>query len=815
MRRFDLRYALYSLSRARGFAFAVILTLGLGIGANTAIFSVVRGVMLRPLPHKDGGRLMYLQQSAQGPGMDNVAFSVPEINDFRTGSTTLKGIAEYSPMTFSLVTENDAVRIDVGLVTGNYFAVMGLSPELGRAFNEGDDGTSAAPVMMLTHDYWTRRYGGNSSIVGKSLRVGGKSVTVVGVLQPAPYFPARIDALMNMVNSEHHLSAMMVTGRTHRMTQMIARLAPGASVEQARADVDRITKSAHAEFPEAYDAASGYHVTLTPFQEVLGQKAKLTLWLLMAAAAFVLVIACANVTNLTLMRAVRREHELVVRAALGAGTGRLRQLLLTENLILAFWGGVFGLVLAFGGVGMLSALAARYSPRADEIRIDGAVLGFTLLLVLVVAVLLSYAPKLARESALGTALTSGGRRTTGGARRQRMQHALVVAQIAVSVVLLMGAGLLTRTMQRLSVVETGLNTDKLLTMEVPRDFGGGDNATAVAQYEQMQSQLAALPGVTEVGLGSTVPLRAAGILLAIKAEGRQVVHGEPAPQSEYRTAAPDYFKASGIPLLKGREFASTDRATTQKVVIINKTLADLLFPGVDPVGRNVAWTGEVLKFIGVSGDWRTVVGVVGNTKDGGLDAAAMPALFIPFAQGDFPTGSFVIRTSGNAAAMGPAALRTIRAISAQQPVEKVLTIDQIRDESVAPRRLNAVLVASFGILALIVAAIGIAAVLAFSVSARTNEIGIRMSLGADARRVQRMVISEGGVLVVIGLTVGVVGALLLARLMRGLLFGVAPHDPTTLVGVAVVMGTVGIAACWIPAIRASRIDPGVALRANG
>ena len=315
----DLRYALRSLSRARGFTLAVVLTLGLGIGANTAIFSVVRGVMLRPLPHKDGGRLMYLRQSAQGPGGENVLFSVPEITDFRSASKALGGIAEYSPMTMSLVGERDAVRIDVGLVTGNYFSVMGLSPILGRSFSQGDDGTGAAPVMMLTHEYWQKRFGGDTALVGKSVRVGGKAVTVVGVLQPAPYFPGRIDALMNMVNSEHHVSAMMVTGRTHRMTEMVARLAPGATVAQARAEVAGISSKVHADFPEAYDAASGYRVTLTPFQEVLGQKARLTLWLLMGAAAFVLIIACANVANLTLMRGVRREHELVVRAALGAG----------------------------------------------------------------------------------------------------------------------------------------------------------------------------------------------------------------------------------------------------------------------------------------------------------------------------------------------------------------------------------------------------------------------------------------------------------------------------------------------------------------
>ena len=811
----DLRYALRSLARARGFVLAVVLTLGLGIGANTAIFSVVRGVLLRPLPHHDGGRLMYLRHSFDGPGGENTLFSVPEIEDFRTASRALGGIAEYSPITFSLVRERDAVRIDVGLVTGNYFSVMGLAPVLGRPFDSGDDGTGAAPVMMLTHEFWQRHFGGDSAIVGRSLRVGGKSVTVVGVLQPAPYFPARIDALMNMVNSEHHLSATMVTGRTHRMTEMIARLAPGATVQQARAEVTAITNRAHADHPEAYDAGSAFRVTLTPFQEVLGQKARLTLWLLMGAAAFVLVIACANVANLTLMRGVRRHHELVVRAALGAGTGRLRRLLLVENLLLALAGGVLGLLLAVGGVGMLIAFAERFSPRAGEIRIDGAVLGFTVGMVVLVAVLLSFAPRLARDHALGAALAAGARRTTAGVRRQRLQQALVVAQVAVSVMLLTGAGLLTRTMQRLAVVDTGLNAQNVLTMEVPLDFETQtDVPAAIAMYERMQRELAALPGVSQVAFGSTVPLRAAGFVLDIKAENRPPAPGEPMPRSEYRTVSPDYFRTAGIPMLLGREFTSTDRDGSARVVILNKALADRLFPGQDPIGRRVAWTGEVLQFVPISGDWRTVVGVVGTTRDGGLDAADLPVTFMPFAQEPFPSGGLVVRARSDAAAIAPAATRIVRSIAPQQPVENVLTLDQIRDESVGPRRLNALLVASFGGLAMIVAAIGIAAVLAFSVSARANEIGIRMSLGADAWRVQRMVLAEGGVLVALGLALGVAGALLLSRLMRGLLFGVAPHDPLTLAGVVALMAAVGVAACWLPAVRAARIDPGVAIRAQ-
>ncbi len=810
----DLRFAARSVMRARGFALAVVVTLGLGIGATTAIFSVVRGVMLKPLPHREGDRLMYLRQSTRGPGGEDVFFSVPEIADFRSASKALAGIAEYSPITFTLVGDDDAVRIDVGLVTGNYFSVMGLLPVVGRSFTDGDDGPSAAPVMMLTYDYWQKRFGGDRAVVGKTLRVAGKAVLVVGVLQPAPYFPARIDALMNMVNSEHHLSAMMVTGRTHRMTAMIARLAPGVSVQQARTEVAAITSRVHADHPEAYDAGSGFQVTMTPFHEILGQNARLTMLLLMGAAAFVLIIACANVANLTLMRGVRREQELVVRAALGAGTARLRRLLLTENLMLAIAGSILGLLIAFGGMRMLTTFAARYSPRASEIRIDGTVLAFSLVLAIVVAVLLSFVPGLASEQTLGASLSAGGRRTTGTVRRQRLQQALVVAQIAVSVILLTGAGLLTRTMQRLALVDSGADAENVLTMEVPKDFDGTSPAAAIAQYEQMQSQLAALPGVSEVGLGSTMPLRVAGITLDIKADGRPVAPGQAQPHSEYRTANPDYFRAAGIPLLKGRAFTTTDRAGSARVVILNKTLADQFFPNRDPIGQRVAWTGDVLKFIGVSGDWRTVVGVVGDTRDGGLDATPIPVTFIPFAQGDFPSGGFVIRTKANAASFAAAASRVVRQVAPNQPIEKVLTVDQIRDESVAPRRLNAMLVSSFGILAMIVAAVGIAGVLAFSVSARTNEIGIRMSLGADSGRVQRMVLSEGGRLVVIGLVVGVGGALSLTRLMRGLLFGVPPHDPVTLAIVAAIMAIVGIGACWIPAFRAARIDPAVALRAG-
>ena len=808
----DLRYAARTLMRAPGFALTVVLTLGLGIGANTAIFSVVRGVLLRPLPHKDGDRLVYLRHSMKGPGGDNVAFSVPEINDFRESAKSLAGIAEYSGMIYTLQGKQDAVRMTVGLVTGNYFKVMGLSPIAGRLLNEGDDGLNVPPVMVLTYEYWMKRFGGDPQIIGQHVRLGGKSVEVVGVVQPAPYFPRPMDGLLNMIMSEHHTSALMVQGRSHRMTDMIARLAPGATVEQARAEAATINARVTKAYPQDYDPGSEYKISVSPFKEVLGENAKLTLWLLMGAAAFVMIISAANVANLTLMRSVRREHELVVRAALGAGTRRLRQLLLAENLVLALAGAVLGLVIAVAGVRLLISLAERYSPRANEIRLDGMVLSFTLLLSLVVAVILSYAPKLAKEGSLAAWVAAGVNRMSGGIRRQRLQRSLVVAQIAVSVILLTGAGLLTRTMLQLSEVKTGLTTENILTMEVPFDFEAKKDADAKAAFERMQLEVAAIPGVSEVGIGSTMPLRATEAVLDVRADGRPLQSGEAIPRADYRTVSPGYFHAAGIPLLKGREFRETDMQTSGKVVILNKSLADRLFGDRDPIGQRVSWTGEVLKFIGLSDEWRTVVGVVGDTKDGGLDAAPRGVMFQPMKQEAMFGGGLVIRADRDPAALAGAATRIVRQIVPNDPIENVLTISQIKDQSVAPRRLNAVLVSSFGVLAVIIAAVGIAGVLAFSVSARTNEIGIRMSLGADSARVQRMILGEGGTLLVYGLFLGVAGALIGTRLIRGLLFGVAPNDPLTLAGVAVMMVVVGIAACWLPALRAARIDPAVAIR---
>jgi predicted permease len=806
----DLRRVFRSLYKARGFAGAVILTLALGIGANTAMFTLLRGTLLRPLPNRQGERLVYLRQSAKGAGQDNVAFSVPEIIDYRSASKTLGSIAEFSSLTFTMVEGDEPVHVQAGVISGNYFEVLGLAPVLGRLTSAQDDGPAAAPVAVLSHTFWMQHYGGDPTVIGRRVRINDMASTIVGIVQRTPQYPTKTDLFVNMVTSPHHLSATMKQGRTHRMTEVFARLAPNATVEQARAEIARIGTNVRADHPEAYERAAQYDISVSPLRLALNERASLTLWLLMGAAAFVLLIACANVANLTLMRSVRREREMLVRAALGAGSWRLRRLLLAENLALALIGGALGVLVAFAGLKLLVAFAAQLTPRADEIRVDGLVLTVGLLTSIAAAVVLSFAPQVAHEASLSAA----GKRTTASRARQRLQQSLVVAQLAVCMVLLTAAGLLVRTLTKLNSVETGLRAENVLTMEVPIETNALDQPAKLAMYERMRDRIATLPGVQVASVGSNVPLRNSYFVLEVKAEGRALAAGEATPRGVYKTADPTYFEAAGIPLLQGRAFSTTDRRGSARVAIINATLAERLFGDENPIGRRIAWTGEVLKFIPVSGDWRTVVGVVGDTRDAGLDTDPTPAVFQPIAQEEIFSGAMLVRTRSNPTLIQPAALRTIRELYPRQLIENVATLEDVRDATVAPRRLNAFFIASFGVLAMVIAMVGIAGVLAFSVSARTQEIGIRMSLGADASRVLRMVLGEGGVLLGIGLAVGLTGSLVTTGLLRGLLFGVAPHDPVTLGAVAAIIGAVGVAACLLPAVRAAKVDPAVALRAE-
>ena len=489
----DLRRVLRSLGRARGFAVAVILTLALGIGANTAMFTLLRGTLLRPLPNREGERLVYLRQSARGANQDNVLFSVPEITDYRGASKTLSSIAEYSQMTFTLVDNEQPVHIQAGVISGNYFDVMGLSSVLGRLTNTNDDGPSAPPVSVLSHQFWMSHFGGDPKVIGRTVRINDMTSTIVGVVQRVPHYPRRTDVFVNMVTSPHHLSATMKQGRTHRMTEVFGRLASNASVEQAGAEISRLSSNVYRDHPDAYEAASRYTIAVSPLRVALNERASLTLWLLMGAAGFVLLIACANVANLTLMRGVGREREMLVRAALGAGSWRLRRLLLTENLALALIGGTLGVVVAFAGLKMLVAFAAQLTTRADEIRVDGLVLAVSLLTSVAAAVVLSFVPKLGEEGALAAPLAAAGRRTTAGRGRHRLQQTLVITQLAVCMVLLTAAGLLVRTLRNLQSVETGVNPVNVLTLEAPIEGDAIPSTEKLAMYERMRDRIATLP----------------------------------------------------------------------------------------------------------------------------------------------------------------------------------------------------------------------------------------------------------------------------------------------------------------------------------
>jgi predicted permease len=816
----DVRFALRSLGRSRGFSAAVIVTLALGIGVNTAMFTLLRGTLLRPLPNRNGDRLVYLRQSAPAAHQDNAAFSVPEVQDYRVASKTLAAFAEYSSgVPFTLVgRDNQPMRVKVGVVTGNFFTVMGLDAVLGRLTNPGDDGPAAASVAVLSFEFWNTHFGGDPKVLGSTIKLNDKLTTVVGVAQPSPPYPAPTDVFVNTVTSPHNLSATMVTGRTHRMSELFARLAPGATVEQAQTEVGQIAERMFRDHPEAYDKASRFQVTVRPLKAAEDARASLTFWLLMGAASFVLLIACANVANLTLMRGVGREREMHVRAALGAGVLRLRRLLIVENLLLAVAGGAVGILVALAGLRMLVGFAAQLSPRANEIRVDGLVLAACLATSVAAAIILSFVPRIGGKRSLAASIVGGGRRATLGKSGQRFQRSLVVAQLAVCMVLLTGAGLLVRTLGKLQSVDTGMHADQALLAELPVD-GSFEEAVAhspelVNRYDRMRDAVAALPGVRRASLVSATPLERPLGGLDVKAEGRTVPPDRPMPNAAWKTIDTSYFGALSIPLVAGRNFRTSDDARAPHVVILNESFAKQLFGDENPIGRRVAWTGDVLRFTPFTGDWRTVVGVVGDTKDLGLEQGAAPTMYEPFAQEVILGATLVVRGSGDVELLKPAVARAVHDVYPRQLIDAVQTLGQLREATVTPQKLNALFIAAFGTLALAIAMVGIAGVLGFSVSARTAEIGIRMSLGANESRIRAMVLGEGGRLLVIGLLLGVIGALATTRLLQGLLFGVTSRDPLTLAGVACLLTAVGVAACWIPAARAARVDPAVALRAD-
>ncbi len=811
----DIRHATRGLIKNPAYALIFIVTLGLGIGANTAMFSAVNGVLLRPLPHQDGDRLVYLRHQAPLAGIQNALFSVPEIDDYRRGSPSLEAVAEFSALSFTMLGYDQPRRVRAGIVTGNYFEVMGLSATLGRTVGREDDGEDAAAVIVLSHAYWRTVFGSDPDIVGKTVEMNGRTATFVGVAEPAPPYPERTDIYVNMAASPHHLDASMNHDRIHRMTEVFARLSTQATIESARTEVSAITSRIHADHPEAYDVGSGFEVTVTPLKAQLTSRARPTFLILLGTAFLVLIIACANLANLTLTRVLRRDHELAIRVTLGGSRIALRRELLVESLVLAGAGAALGLLMASVSIDLLVTFAERFTSRASEIALDASVFLFTLLAAIAASVFFTLVPALPDGDSVSGALTSGGPRSTVGSGARRAQRVLVVAQIGTSFVLLIGAGLLLRTMMHLNQVDPGFETAQILSMDIPANTAGRSAAEIRDQYLGILDDVAALPGVEGAALTSSVPLTNPGSFttrLEMDVEGHEPTPGAPAPRADFRVVSPGYFTTMGIEVLRGREFMTTDLEDAQGVVVINESMARSYFGERNPIGQRIAWTDDTFKFLGLSPDWRTVVGVVTDTRDGGLDADAGHAVYNPYRQvTPFFTRSLVIRVSGEPSAVVPSVREVVLARDPNQPIVNVATIADLGDESVAPRRLNTMLLGGFALLALLIAAVGIGGVLAFSVGSRTREFGIRSALGAARHQVWTGVLAEGAILATVGVFLGIIGAVVLTRFISGLLVGVPALDPVTFVTVGLLLGGVAIVASWVPAWRAAEVSPMEAL----
>ena len=808
----DIRFAVRSLLRAKGLALTVIVTLALGIGANAAIFSVVRGVLLRPLVNRDEDRLVYIMQSAPAIGIESMTFSVPEVADLRARAKTISAFGEFSTVDFALNGLVDEPRmVKAGVVNGSYFDVMGLHPVLGRLLDARDDGNDAAPAAVLTYRFWATALKSDPTVVGKNVRVGPRSVTIVGVLEPSVPYPADTEVIANVVTSPHHLGATMNTSRTHRMTDIFGRLVPGASIEAARADLAATHATMMTEHPDAYSARSKMQLTVTRLRDQIAAPARTILLVLLAAAAVVFVIACSNVANLILARSVRREGELAVRAALGAGSGALRRTLLAESLVLCGAGAVLGVLLARPFVALVAQFAARFSVRALDVTVDASVLWVGAGLAIVAAVLLAYVPRLPSSMApAGLGLATGGVRITPGTNRRLRLFATV--QIAFSFVLLAGAGMLLATLVSLQKANTGYDTRRVLAFDIPPSVVGGGDTNLVDFYRETMRRVAELPGVDGVSVGSFVPWRDAGSFgpgFEFVVDGYKPADGEPNPRGRFRLVAPRFFSVVGLRLIAGREFTDADTSSKEFVTIISQSIAQRFFPNADAVNRGLTWTEP----IGNRPVPTRIIGVVADVDDEHVAGAPGMTMYFPALRMGF-AGRLFVRAGGDPYPLVPTVTRIVRSLAPDQPVERAATLEDVRAQVLSPERLNAFVFSGFAGIALLIAVVGVAGVLAFSVSARTREFGIRLAVGSAPSHILARVLKEGAVIAAVGVAAGAVGGLTLARVASRFVSSVQLPGAMPVAGAAAVLIGAAIAASLMPSARASRVDVLQALRSE-
>jgi putative ABC transport system permease protein len=805
----DVRYGFRVLRKNRGFSLAAILTLALGIGANAAIFSLVYGVLLRPLPYQNGGRLVVVHQKSARTGQPNLPFSTQEIFDYRDNSHTLSGLVEHHSMNFLLLGTDSAERVNTAVVSANFFDVLGVRPLLGRTFVAGDEAAGSNAVLVLSNEYWRTRHGGDPDIVGKVFQMNNRPHTVIGVLPPIPQYPVENDVYMPTSQCPTRSSQRFIANRRARMMTAFARLKPGVPLDQAQADLATIASRLEREHPDAYPRASGYGIAVAPLQDDLTRRARTTFLVLLGAAGFVLLIACANVANLLLARLLKLERELAIRAALGAGKARLIRQLLTESILLSLAGGAIGLAFAPTALALLVKFAERFTTRAAEIKMDGPVLLFTILVSLATGLLFGFAPAFSSSGSVGDALKQGNSRTTASRSGGRLRAVLVVAQVAVSFILLIGAGLMIRSFIRLEQVNPGFRTDRVLTLRLSPNFTRyATQAQVQALADTILRRVRSTSGVASAALASNFPFSPGGLVsgpgsVSFEIEGRPVSRGELAPQVDPTFVSTEYFAALRQPILLGRDFTEHDDATAPLAAIVNQTMARHRWPSEDPLGKRISFDqGQ---------HWIAIVGVVADVKEYGLDREVKDEVYTATLQNGF-VSNLVVRTAGEPAGMVSAIRAVLHDVDSQLAVDRVETLERLQHESVASPRVTTILLGLFALLALIISASGIAAVMALSVMQRTNELGIRMALGASRESILLMVVRQGLVLALTGTVAGIAGAVAATRWIGTLLYGTSPTEFSTFAGVSVVFLAVAAVACLIPARAVTAIDPVIALR---
>jgi putative ABC transport system permease protein len=800
----DLQYGVRVLRRSPGFTILACLALAIGIGANTALFSAVYAVLLKPLPYARGDRLVLLQQEARESAAAQLGVSVKELADYREQNKSFETLMEYHNMNFILL-GREPDRVKTAVVSANFFDVLGVKPLLGRTFVKGEDEIGAAPVLVLSYQYWKQHHGGDPNVVGKAFKMNDKMHTVLGVLPQIPQYPQEVDVYMPVTACPFRTGAGIIENRGARLLRVFGTLKPGVSLAQANADTAMIASRFPKEHSENYKNIKGFSATVDSLQTQLTQKARPLLFMLLATAGLVLLISCANVANLALARMTQREYEMAIRVSLGAPRSRLIRQVLTECTLISVAGGALGLLLASVGTGLLSTFLARFTTRAAETQIDGTVLLFTLVISVVTGILFGLAPALNSSRRVTSHLQAGTRSSGAGHSGFTLRNALIVAQVCISFILLVVAGLTLRSFDKLQKVDPGYNAENVLSFGLPNNFTKYADRAAIGHFEQrVQDRLQELPGVTSAAAISGIPLfNPIPFLQQIMIEKRVVDPNSPKPELDLTAVSPNAFKTLGIPLLRGRDFQKSDTEKSEQVATISVATAKRYWGGEDPLGKRVSIDGGQ--------HWLTIVGIVGDVQFYGLDRPPLDSMYVSSTQ--FPgTGAFVIRTSMDAATMGEQVTKAIHAIDPEQPVTDIKTLMQIRDDSLTNTKVTSLLLSSFAGLALLLAATGLFGVISFLVSQRTREIGIRIALGARSDLVLVMILKQGLRMVLIGLALGIAGALASTGAVKSLMFGVSATDWITFAGVSVMLLGTAVLASYVPARRAARVDPMVTLR---